>query len=71
MHLERVSEAEQVLIAAATKLPVELKSRLDSDKPLSDEDKKTIIALASSLLARFSEEDEPLPKADAGLPATP
>jgi F-type H+-transporting ATPase subunit alpha len=51
--IEQMQEAEVAVLAAAAKIPKEVRDRFDSAKELSDEDRTTIIGLCRDALARF------------------
>ena len=72
--IEQMPEAENLVIAAATKLPKDVCDRFDSVTSLSDEDRTTIIGLCREALARFQPKPaakkgnkrEPSPEAEPG-----
>ncbi|MDD2732891.1 MAG: alternate F1F0 ATPase, F1 subunit alpha [Desulfuromonadaceae bacterium] len=57
--LERMTDAEQSLLKAATAIPVEVSKRLDSADKLSDEDRETIVRIARNVLAGFQPTGKP------------
>ena len=57
--LDRMTEAEQAVQAAATDIPVEVVERLQTAKKLSDEDRKAFIDIARRVLTPF----QPTPEA--------
>ncbi len=59
VSLKRMAEAEQALREAAADIPVEVCKRLDTADKLSDEDRTTIIQIASQSLACFAPKREP------------
>ena len=59
--LDQMPAAEQAVREAAAEIPAEVSERLDSAKKLSDEDRKTIIAIARQAL----KEHLPAPDADS------
>lgn len=54
--LDQMVDAEQAVYAAAADIPAEVRSRFDTAKKLSDEDRATIIRIVSNSLARFQPE---------------
>ena len=56
--LDQMTDAENTVIEAAAKIPVEVGARFATAKELSDEDRKTIIELARQALAPFQPEPE-------------
>ncbi|MFC1947857.1 alternate F1F0 ATPase, F1 subunit alpha [Chloroflexota bacterium] len=57
--LDQITDAEQALRDAAADIPTEVRERLDTAETLSDEDRETIIQIASKSLARFQPKPEP------------
>jgi F-type H+-transporting ATPase subunit alpha len=57
--LDQITDAEQALRDAAADIPAEVRERLDTAETLSDEDRETIIQIASKSLARFQPKPEP------------
>lgn len=55
--LDQMIDAEQAVYAAAADIPAEVRSRLDTAKKLSDEDRATIIQIVNISLARFQPEN--------------
>ncbi|SCZ85666.1 alternate F1F0 ATPase, F1 subunit alpha [Nitrosomonas mobilis] len=51
--LDQMVDAEQAVYAAAADIPVEVRSRFDTAKKLSDEDRATITRIVSNSLAHF------------------
>jgi F-type H+-transporting ATPase subunit alpha len=51
--LERMTEAEQAVREAATKIPAEILERFDTAKKLSDEDRKVVTGIAGRALTSF------------------
>jgi len=62
--LDQMPNAENALIEAAADMPAEISGRLNTAEKLSDEDRKTIIQIATQSLARF----QPKPASPAGAP---
>jgi len=56
--LDRMIGAEQAVREAAEKIPMEVSQRLDTADKLSDEDRKTIIEIASQTLEKFQPKKE-------------
>ncbi len=56
--LDQMTDAEHALREAAVNIPPEVCQRLDTADKLSDEDRATIIQLASETLARFQPQEE-------------
>jgi len=54
-----VPDAEHAVHEAAASIPVEVCARFETVDKLSDEDRKTIIEIASKALARFQPKPEP------------
>ncbi len=74
--LDRMSDAELAVRAAAAGIPADVSARFDTADKLSDEDRATIIAIARQTLAPFQPEPEAKPeskpKSDGGSkPDTP
>jgi F-type H+-transporting ATPase subunit alpha len=59
--LDQMTDAENVVIEAAAKIPSEVGARFETAKELSDEDRKTIIELARQALAPFQPKPEAIP----------
>jgi F-type H+-transporting ATPase subunit alpha len=57
--LDQMTDAEHAVHEAAANIPAEVCARLDTADKLSDEDRKTIIKIASKSLARFQPKPEP------------
>jgi F-type H+-transporting ATPase subunit alpha len=57
--LEQMTDAEHALRKAAAEIPADLCERLDAADNLSDDDRKTIIQIARTSLARFQPKTEP------------
>lgn len=57
--LNRVREAEQALIQAVTKIPIEVRERLDTSSELNDADREIILDTARNILSSFQSELEP------------
>jgi F-type H+-transporting ATPase subunit alpha len=55
--LDQMTDAEQAVYAAAADIPAGVRSRLDTAKKLSDEDRATIIQIVNISLARFQPEN--------------
>src|SRR5690606_4887309 len=51
--LDQMVDAEQAVYAAAADIPAEVRSRFDTAKKLSDEDRATITRIVSNSLAHF------------------
>jgi len=62
--LDRMTDAEQAVRKAAAEIPEEVSERLDTADKLSDEDRETIIEIASQSLEKFS--PEPYSKSEPG-----
>ena len=62
--LDQMTDAEHAVQKAATNIPAEACARFESADKLSDEDRKTIIAIARQALTPFQLKSEP--KAEAG-----
>jgi F-type H+-transporting ATPase subunit alpha len=58
-----MADAKQAVQEAVAKIPAEICARFDTAAKLSDEDRKAIIALATTALAPFLPEAEETPKA--------
>ncbi|MHB8121305.1 MAG: alternate F1F0 ATPase, F1 subunit alpha [Desulfuromonadaceae bacterium] len=56
---DRMANAEQAVIKAASEIPAEVSKRLDSADKLSDEDRETIIRIARNVLAGFQPAEKP------------
>ena len=57
--LEQMTDAEQALQKAVTNIPVDVCARFEGTDKLSDEDRKTIVQIASRTLAPFAPKPEP------------
>jgi len=73
--LERITDAEDAVRAAAMEIPSEVCARLDTADKLSDEDRTTIIEIARQALAPFKPKQEETPvtlksKSNAGSKAS-
>jgi F-type H+-transporting ATPase subunit alpha len=62
--LEKMTDAEHALHEAAADIPAEVRKRLDTADKLSDEDRKTIIGIASKVLEKFQPEPEAKPETE-------
>ncbi len=62
--LDQMTDAENAVIEAATKIPAEVSARFETAKELSDEDRQTTIELARQALAPF----QPKPEAESDEP---
>src|SRR5580692_7960640 len=60
--LEKMLEAEHAVQVAATGIPAEVSSRLDTAAKLSDEDRKAIVEIAGRALAPFEPKPAPAPE---------
>jgi F-type H+-transporting ATPase subunit alpha len=70
--LEKMTEAEQAVLAAAARIPAPICARFDTADKLSDEDRKAVIAIATAALLPFQPKPPDKPAADpktAGQPA--
>jgi F-type H+/Na+-transporting ATPase subunit alpha len=61
--LDQMAAAEQALVAAVTKIPAEVRDRLDTADKLSPEDRATIVGIAQESLAPFQPKPESQPEA--------
>lgn len=59
--LDRMTDAEQTVLKAATEIPSDMRKRIDTSDTLSDEDREAIIQIARRALAGF----QPAPEPDA------
>jgi F-type H+-transporting ATPase subunit alpha len=62
---DQMTNAEQALREAAADIPAEFRERLDTAEKLSDEDRETIIQIATKSLARFQPKPKPEVQTDA------
>ena len=67
--LDQMTQGEKAVIEAVAKIPAEVGARFETADKLSDEDRETIIELASKALAPFlpqpeAKPDEPGPKTE-------
>jgi len=69
--LDQMTVAEQALREVAADIPAEVRERLDTAEKLSDEDRKTIVEIASKALARFQPKPEPESKPEAQTEVNP
>jgi len=56
--LERMIDAEKAVREAAEQIPPEISKRLDTDKKLSDNDRKKIIEIAGLALEAYQAKSE-------------
>ena len=63
--LERMADAERAVIAAAERIPAEVRARFDTADKLSEQDRATILRIARETLTPF--QSSPETKADAGI----
>jgi F-type H+/Na+-transporting ATPase subunit alpha len=68
--LDKMTEAEQALRAAAADIPVPVRERLKSENKLSDEDRAAIVELARKALASFQPEPQS-PQPTQSMPVQP
>jgi F-type H+/Na+-transporting ATPase subunit alpha len=61
--LDQMAAAEQALVAAVTKIPAEVRDRLDTADKLSAEDRAIIVEIARESLAPFQPKSESRPEA--------
>jgi F-type H+-transporting ATPase subunit alpha len=66
-----MTDAEHALFKAAADIPADVRGRLDTADKLSDEDRKAIIQIARSSLARFQPKSEPEAKPEVKTEAKP
>ncbi|MCR4299078.1 MAG: hypothetical protein NUV75_10080, partial [Gallionella sp.] len=71
VSLDRMSDAELAVREAATEIPAEVCARFDTADKLSDEDRKTIIAIARQALVPFQPEPETTSKLKSEPKAKP
>jgi F-type H+-transporting ATPase subunit alpha len=57
--LDQMTDAEQAVVEAATSIPAEVCSRLETADKLSDEDRESIFEIARKALSEFSPAPEP------------
>ncbi|MEO7493399.1 MAG: alternate F1F0 ATPase, F1 subunit alpha [Massilia sp.] len=69
--LERMADAGQSVNDAAARIPQEVRERFETAKKLSDDDRKTIVDIASTALASFRPTPEAKPEAEPGKAAQP
>jgi F-type H+-transporting ATPase subunit alpha len=69
--LDQMTDAEHALREAAAEIPADVRERLDTAEQLSDEDRKSIIQIARTALARFQPKPEPEPKPEVQTEVTP
>ena len=67
--IDRITEAEHAVQEAATTIPAELAARFNSASALSDDDRATIVRVASDALIRFQPKPKSSLKAGAGSEA--
>ena len=67
--IDRITEAEHAVQEAATNIPAELAPRFNSASALSDDDRATIVRVASDALIRFQAKPKSSLKAGAGSEA--
>ena len=60
--IDKVREAEQALRKAAADIPAEVRQRFSSNDKLSDDDRKTILQVATTAIASFQPKPAPEPK---------
>jgi F-type H+-transporting ATPase subunit alpha len=60
--IDKVRDAEQALRKSAADIPTDVKKRFSSNDPLSDEDRKAILQIASTAIASFQPKPAPEPK---------
>jgi F-type H+/Na+-transporting ATPase subunit alpha len=53
--VEKIQDAEDALLKSSTTFPADLLKRMLSDKPLSDDDSKAILKIATEILAPFQD----------------
>ncbi len=63
--LERMADAERAVIAAAERIPAEVRARFDTAAKLTEQDRATILQIAGETLTPFRVSPET--KADAGI----
>jgi len=63
--IERMADAEHAVIAAAEKIPAEVRARFDTADKLTEQDRATILQIAGETLTPF--QSSPEVKADAGI----
>jgi F-type H+-transporting ATPase subunit alpha len=63
--IEQMTDAEHAVREAAAKIPAEVCARLETATKLGDEDRKTIVDIARTSLARFQPKPETKPEAKA------
>ena len=69
--LDQMTDAEHALLKAAADIPAEVRERLDTADKLSDDDRKTIILIARTSLARFQPKPEPEAKPEVKTEVKP
>jgi F-type H+-transporting ATPase subunit alpha len=62
---ERMTQAEQAVREAATKIPAEILKRFETASKLSDEDRKAVTEIARTALNPFQAKPNSKPKAEA------
>ena len=65
-----MNEAGEAVQNAAAEIPAEVSARFETADKLSDEDRKTVIAIATKALAPFQPKPDP-PKPDSPKPDSP
>ncbi len=68
ISIETIRDAENALLKSNGDFPVDLQKRLYADKPLSDEDKQTILKIADQILAPFRDKPKPDENQDKAKP---
>jgi RND family efflux transporter MFP subunit len=63
--IERMADAERAVIAAAERIPAEVRARFDTADKLSEQDRAMILQIAGETLTPF--QSSPETKADAGI----
>jgi len=69
--LEKMTEAEHAVAAAAASIPADISSRFETADKLSDKDRKTIIEIARKALASFQHKPESEPQGKAEIKPKP
>ena len=69
--LDQMTDAEHALHEAAADMPAEVRERLNTADKLSDDDRKTIILIARTSLARFQPKPEPEAKPEVKTEVKP
>jgi F-type H+-transporting ATPase subunit alpha len=68
--LNRMTEAGEAVQNAAAEIPAEVSARFETADKLSDEDRKTVVAIATKALVPFQPKPDP-PKPDSPKPDSP